>query len=90
MLKLYSHAPNFCPIKIDLFGNTVWPQATGFQKLSKMETILGILNQLLFPHNVNASLAMLNETFSVIFKHRVQARPTMRNLLLANVHIVNT
>ena len=22
----------FCPIKIDLSGNTVWPQASGFQK----------------------------------------------------------
>ena len=27
---------NFCPIKIDLSGNTVWPQASGFQKLAKM------------------------------------------------------
>ena len=23
---------NFCPIQIDLSGNTVWPQASGFQK----------------------------------------------------------
>ena len=28
---------NFCPIKTDLSGNTVWPQASGFQKLAKME-----------------------------------------------------
>ena len=28
---------NFCPIKIDLSGNTVWPQASGFQKLAKMD-----------------------------------------------------
>ena len=27
----------FCPIKTDLSGNTVWPQASGFQKLAKME-----------------------------------------------------
>ena len=40
----------FCPIRIDPSGNTVWPQASGFQKL--------------------APLAMLNETFSLIFKHR--------------------
>ena len=28
---------NFCPIKIDLPGNTVWPQASGFQKLAKID-----------------------------------------------------
>ena len=32
---------NFCPIKTDPFGNTVWPQAVGFQKLVKL-SILGI------------------------------------------------
>ena len=38
---------NFCPIEIDLSGNTVWPQqATGFQKLVKL-TIFGIFNVLL-------------------------------------------
>ena len=26
----------FCPIKIDLSDNTVWPQASGFQKLPKI------------------------------------------------------
>ena len=28
---------NFCPIKTDLSGNTVWPQTSGFQKLVKMD-----------------------------------------------------
>ena len=28
---------NFWPIKTDLSGNTVWPQALGFQKLAKMD-----------------------------------------------------
>ena len=28
---------NFSPIKTDLSGNTVWPQASGFQKLAKMD-----------------------------------------------------
>ena len=28
---------NFCPTKTDLSGNTVWPQASGFQKLVKMD-----------------------------------------------------
>ena len=27
----------FCPIKTDMSGNTVWPQASGFQKLAKMD-----------------------------------------------------
>ena len=28
---------NFCPIKTDMSGNTVWPQASGFQNLAKMD-----------------------------------------------------
>ena len=28
---------NFCPIKSDLSGNTVWPQVSGFQKLAKLD-----------------------------------------------------
>ena len=28
---------NFCRIKTDLSGNTVWPQASAFQKLAKMD-----------------------------------------------------
>ena len=27
----------FCLIKTDLSGNTIWPQASGFQKLAKMD-----------------------------------------------------
>ena len=49
---------NFCRIKTELSGNTVWPQASFFY-------------------------AMLNETFSVIFKHRVwraNQRHTVYNL----------
>ena len=36
---------NFCPIRIDLSGNTVWPQALGFQKLTKMDNFFGIFNE---------------------------------------------
>ena len=28
---------SFCPIKTGISGNTVWPQASGFQKLAKMD-----------------------------------------------------
>ena len=32
------HFPSiFCPIKTALSGNTVWPQASGFQKFAKMD-----------------------------------------------------
>ena len=34
---ILAFSTNFCPIKIDLSGNTVWPQAPGFQKLAKMD-----------------------------------------------------
>ena len=33
---ILAFSSNFCPLKIDLSGNTVWPQASGFQKLAKM------------------------------------------------------
>ena len=34
---ILAFSTNFCPIKTDLSGNTVWPQALGFQKLAKMD-----------------------------------------------------
>ena len=43
---ILAFSTNFCPIKTDLSGNTVWPQASGFQKLTKME--LQQWNQLIF------------------------------------------
>ena len=59
---------NFCPIKTDLPGNTVWPQASGFPKLAKMDHFWHF--QLTFvTQNVNVA-RNVNETFSVIFKHR--------------------
>ena len=43
---------NFYPIKSDLTGNAVRPQASGFQKLAKL-TIFGIFDKLLFTKNIN-------------------------------------
>ena len=40
---ILAFSTNFCPIKTDLSGNTVWPQASGFQNSPKW-TILGIFN----------------------------------------------
>ena len=34
--RILAFSTNFCPIKTDQSGNTVWPQASGFQKLAKM------------------------------------------------------
>ena len=34
---ILAFATNFCPIKTDLSGNTVWPQASGFQKFTKRD-----------------------------------------------------
>ena len=55
---------NFCPIQIDLSGNTVWLQALSFQKLVKL-TVLGIFNQLLSTQNV-ARFARNVEFFNFI------------------------
>ena len=33
---ILAFSTNFCLVKTDLSGNTVWPQASGFQKLAKM------------------------------------------------------
>ena len=56
---IFAFSINFYPIKIDLSGNTLWP------------IWAGIIYKLLFIQNVVllASLAMLIETFCVIFKH---------------------
>ena len=34
---ILAYSTNFCPIKTDLSGNTVWPQASDLQKLVKMD-----------------------------------------------------
>ena len=57
--RILSFSTNFCPIKIDLSGNTVWPQASGFQKLVNL-TIFGIFNELLSTQNVNHARLVCN------------------------------
>ena len=51
---ILAFSTNFCPFKTDLSGNTVWPQALGFQKLAKL-SIFGIFNLLLSTQNVNVA-----------------------------------
>ena len=48
--SILAFSTNFCPVKIDLSGNTVWPQASGFQKLAKMDNFLSFVAR--FPRNV--------------------------------------
>ena len=38
--SILAFSTKFCPIKTDLFGNTVWPQASGCQKLAEMGPLL--------------------------------------------------
>ena len=39
-LTILAFSTNFCPIKIDLSGNAVWPQGSGFQKLAQMAFLI--------------------------------------------------
>ena len=52
--SILAFSTNFWSIKTDLSGNTVWPQALGFQKLAKL-TIFGIFDLLLSTQNVNVA-----------------------------------
>ena len=51
---ILAFSTNFWPIKTDLSGNSVWPQALDFQKLAKL-SIFGIFNELLSTQNVNVA-----------------------------------
>ena len=59
--------------KCHLSGNTVWPQASGFQKLAKMD-LFSILNELLSTQNVNVARFVCNvewDFFCYFQTHRV-------------------
>ena len=34
---ILAFSTNFCPFKINMSGNTAWPQASGLQKLAKLD-----------------------------------------------------
>ena len=42
--SILAFSTNFCPIKVDLSGNTVWPQTTGFKILPKLTFLAFFLN----------------------------------------------
>ena len=64
---LYWHFPPIFVLLKNLSGNTVRPQASDFQKLAKL-TVLCHFCPLKMKIYL-ATLAMWNETISVIFKH---------------------
>ena len=41
---ILAFSTNFCPIKIDLSGKTVWPQASGFKNSSKSNICAFLIN----------------------------------------------
>ena len=51
---ILAFSTNFCSIESDLSGNTVWPQALGFQNSPK-QSIFGTFNKLLSTQNVNVA-----------------------------------
>ena len=56
---------NFCPIKTDLSGNTVWPQASGFQKLAKTDQFLHFW--LTFVHSKCKRSSLLSQCWMRLF-----------------------
>ena len=50
---ILAFSTNCCPIKTDLFGNTVWPQASDFQKTRQNWPFLASLINFLSTQNVN-------------------------------------
>ena len=48
----------------DLSGNTFWPQASGFQKLSKL-AFFGIYNELLSTQNINVARFARNVVWDI-------------------------
>ena len=58
---------NFYPFNSDLTGNTVWTQASGFQKLAKL-TIFGIFDELLptvaYVNENHENAVSIGESFS--------------------------
>ena len=58
---------NFCPIKINLSGNTVWQQVSGFQKLVKIDHFW-LFYKLLATQNVNIARFARNVEWDVDLK----------------------
>ena len=67
--SILAFTTNFCPIKIDMSGNTVWQQASSFQKNRQIVPFLAFLINFFHSKCKLVSLAILNATFCAIFNH---------------------
>ena len=71
---IFAFSTNFCPIKTDLSGNTVWPQASGFEKLAKMNHFWHFWLTFVYSkckrNSLRSQCWMI--FFSVIFKYSVE------------------
>ena len=70
---ILAFSTNFCTIDIDLSGNTIWPPASGFQKLAKIGHFGHF--KLTFVHSKCKHSLLRSQCwmrlFSVIVKHRI-------------------
>ena len=71
---ILTFSTDFCPIKTDLPGNTVWPQSSGFQKLTKIDHFQHFWLTYVHSKCKHSSLRLQcwMRLFSVIFKHCVK------------------
>ena len=82
-LNFLAFSTNFCFIKTYLSGNSVWPQASGFQKLAKL-SIFGIFNELLSTKNVNVARFARNVEWDFEF-----SRLNTKNVILQTFFLTN-
>ena len=74
-ILILAFSTNICPIKSDLSGNTVWPQASGSQKLANLDHF-GIFNYFLSTQNVNVARLARNvewDFFCYVFSNTVRS-----------------
>ena len=72
---ILAFSTNICPIKSDLSGKTVWPQASGSQKLANLDHF-GIFNYFLSTQNVNVARLARNvewDFFCYVFSNTVRS-----------------
>ena len=62
----YQFLSDFMDFIIDLSGNTVWPQDSGFQKFAKL-TIFGIFAELLSTQIVNVARFACNVELDLLY-----------------------
>ena len=67
---ILAFSANFCPIKTDLSGNTVWPKASGFRLQCLMRPFLWFSETVKFPHYLFLSVLSWLSVSNIFFKKR--------------------